>query len=131
MAPCGASFRAGSRSAGPVTSNRLHLFMTIASASPVPTSTLQHVSKGRWGAALLLGTVLWVTALIASEFVPQVVLGMAMEGSTYALVGILRGAFGLAAIALALRLVRLRLRNVEHPGDRGDLSVVLMPVPAD
>jgi membrane protease YdiL (CAAX protease family) len=37
---------------------------------------------------------------------------MELEGPTYALVGVIRAALGLAAIVVALRIVKLRLRDV-------------------
>ena len=70
------------------------------------------ITKWRWAGALLLGTVLWFAALIASEVIPQVFLDLELEGPTYALVGLIRAVLGLAAVAAALRVVRLRLRDV-------------------
>lgn len=86
--------------------------MTLASVNPSPESAFQQVSKWRWAGALLLGTVLWSAALLASEVIPQVVFGLELGGSTYALVGMIRAILGLAAVAVALRLVRFRLRDV-------------------
>ena len=80
--------------------------------APLDSSPPSPVSRWRWAAALLLGTTLWFAALIASEVVPQVVLGMELQGPTYALVGVIRAVLGLAAVAVALRLVDLRLRDV-------------------
>ena len=80
--------------------------------NPSPASARQQVPKWRWAGALLIGTVLWFTALVASEFLPQVVLGLDLKGPTYALVGVIRAVLGLTAVAVALRLVRLRLRDV-------------------
>jgi membrane protease YdiL (CAAX protease family) len=70
------------------------------------------VPRWKWGAALLVGTLLWFIGLIASEVIPQVLLGMELEGPTYALVGVIRTVLGLAAIVVALRIVNLRLRDV-------------------
>jgi membrane protease YdiL (CAAX protease family) len=56
--------------------------------------------------------VLWFAAVIMSEVIPQVMLGLTLEGPTYALVGILRAVLGLAAVAVALRVVQLKLRDV-------------------
>jgi membrane protease YdiL (CAAX protease family) len=50
--------------------------------------------------------------LIASEVIPQVLLGMELQGPTYALAGVIRAVLGVAAVAVALRLVSLRLRDV-------------------
>ena len=80
--------------------------------APLDLSPPSPVSRWRWAGALLLGTVLWFAALIASEVVPQVFLGMDLQGPTYALVGVIRAVLGLAAVAVALRLVNLRLRDV-------------------
>lgn len=81
-------------------------------SAPHSASSAHPVSKWRWAAALVLGTVLWVLGLVASEIVPQVVLGMELEGATYALVGVIRALLGVAAVAAALRVVHLRLRDV-------------------
>lgn len=85
---------------------------TLTSEPPRPSSLPRSVTKRPWAAALLLGTALWFAAVIASEVIPQVFLGLELEGPTYALVGVLRAALGLAAVAAALRLVGLRLRDV-------------------
>lgn len=77
-----------------------------------PLTTPHPVPRWQWGAALLMGTLLWFVGLIASEVIPQVLLGMELEGPTYALVGVIRAALGLAAIVVALRIVTLRLRDV-------------------
>lgn len=61
---------------------------------------------------MFLGSVLWFLALIASEVIPQVFLGLELEGPTYALVGLIRAVLGLAAVAVALRFVKLQLRDV-------------------
>lgn len=86
--------------------------VALAGESPSPTPHAPPVTRGRWAAALLLGAVLWFLALIASEVIPQVVLGMELEGLTYALVGAVRAVLGLVAVALALRLAHRRLRDV-------------------
>lgn len=54
----------------------------------------------------------WFAAVIASEVIPRVFLGLELEGPVYALVGVLRAILGLVAVAVALRFVRLRLRDV-------------------
>jgi membrane protease YdiL (CAAX protease family) len=77
-----------------------------------PITTPHPVPRWKWGAALLVGTLLWFIGLVASEVIPQVFLGMELEGPTYALVGVIRAALGLAAIVVALRIVKLRLHDV-------------------
>jgi len=72
----------------------------------------RSVTKWHWAGALLLGTVLWFAALITSEIVPQVFLGLELQGTTYALVGVIRAVLGFVAVAVALRLVQLRVRDV-------------------
>jgi len=79
---------------------------------PMNTEAARSASKGRWAGALLLGTLLWLVASIASELIPRVFLGLELEGATYALVGILRAFLGLAAVVVGLRLVPLKLRDV-------------------
>lgn len=80
--------------------------------APLDSSPPSPVSRWRWAGALLLGTVLWFAALIASEVIPQVLLSLELQGPTYALVGVIRAVLGLAAVAVALRFVHLRLRDV-------------------
>lgn len=74
---------------------------------------------------MLIGTVLWFAALIISEVVPQVVLGLELKGPTYALVGVLRAVLGVVAIAVALRIVRLRLRDVGLVSNRWRSDVLV------
>lgn len=69
------------------------------------------LSRRRLLAALLLGAALWLAAQVASEFVPQVLLGLELQGPTYALVGLLQAVLALTALSLALRVARLRLRD--------------------
>lgn len=85
---------------------------TLVSENPRPASHARPVTKWWWAGALLVGTVLWFVALIASEVIPQVFLGLELEGPTYALVGVIRAVLGLAAVAVALRLVKLQLRDI-------------------
>lgn len=61
---------------------------------------------------MLLGSMLWFAALIASEVIPQVFLGLQLEGPTYALVGVIRAGLGLAAVTVALRVVKLHFRDI-------------------
>ena len=79
-----------------------------AALAPTPKSA----SKGRWAGALLLGMVLFLIAVFASHLLPQVVLGLPMEGPTYALVGVLQAMLVPVALAFGLRPVRLRLRDI-------------------
>lgn len=85
---------------------------TLVGEKRRPASRSRPVTKRQWGGALLLGTILWFTALVASEIIPQVFLGLELEGPTYALVGVIRAVLGLAAVAIALRFVRFRLRDI-------------------
>jgi membrane protease YdiL (CAAX protease family) len=68
--------------------------------------------------------VLWFAAVIMSEVIPQVMLGLTLEGPTYALVGILRAVLGLAAVAVALRVVQLKLRDVGLVSTRWVFAIV-------
>lgn len=81
-------------------------------SEPPVASTVRPVSKGWWAGALLIGTVLWFIAVVASEVVPQVFFDLELQGATYALVGIIRAFLGLVAVAAGLRLAGLRLRDV-------------------
>lgn len=84
-------------------------FTTNTSTATILT---RPVTKWRWAAGLVVGIALWFIALIASEVIPQVFLGMELEGATYAVVGAIRAALGLVAIIVALRLVKLKLRDI-------------------
>ncbi len=91
-------------------------------SSPPATAPL---SKVRWATALLLGIVLAVSADVAAQFIPLVLLDLPPEGRTFALVGVLKLTLGLTAVALGLRLVRLRFRDVGFVADhwRSDVWV--------
>jgi membrane protease YdiL (CAAX protease family) len=95
----------------PFASLKENTFATLRGTG-IPDADQHPVPRWKWGAALLAGTLLWFVGLIASEVIPQVLLGMELEGATYALVGLIRAALGAAAIVLALRIVNLRLRDV-------------------
>lgn len=69
--------------------------------------------------------VLWFASVIMSEVIPQVMLGLKLEGPTYALVGILRAVLGLAAVAVALRVVQLKLRDVGLVSTRWGSDVMI------
>lgn len=79
-----------------------------APSAPPPDS----VSKKRWAGALLLGMALFAAAVFASYVLPQVALGLSIEGPVYALVGGLQALLALGAVAGALRVAGLRLRDV-------------------
>ena len=70
------------------------------------------MSRGRLAAALFLGTILTLIADFASQAIPMVLLDLPLHGPTFALVGVLKLVLGLIAIALGLRVARLRFRNV-------------------
>lgn len=91
--------------------------ITVPSEDPGHVPSSQSVTKWRWGGGLLIGTILWLAAMVASEIIPVVFLGMELEGATYALVGVIRAVLGFAAVAVALRFVRL------HFGEIGLVSI--------
>jgi uncharacterized protein len=84
----------------------------------VPTSGIlsdtasKPTSRWRWASALLLGTTLSLAAAIVSQVVPSVLLGLPLQGATFALVGMLQATLGVGAVALGLHLVQLRFRDV-------------------
>ncbi|MGD2130429.1 MAG: CPBP family intramembrane metalloprotease [Lysobacterales bacterium] len=78
-------------------------------ASLLPSGS---VTKWRWAGALLLGTVLWSAALFTSEVIPQILLGLKLQGPTYALVGMIQAVLGFLAVAIALGLVKRGVRDV-------------------
>ncbi|MEZ4697384.1 MAG: type II CAAX endopeptidase family protein [Rhodothermales bacterium] len=88
--------------------------MTVVAATlPRPLNAhSEPISRARWAAALVVGAVLAVSADFASQAIPQVVLHLPLEGSTFALVGLLKVSLGLAALALGLRIANLRFRDV-------------------
>lgn len=76
------------------------------------TIVVRPPSRRRWLLALVIGTVLWATALAASFILPQVLLGMRLGGASYAVVGMLQLALGAGAIYLACRAGGLRRRDI-------------------
>lgn len=72
----------------------------------------QAPAAGRLIVALVLGVVLWLVGTVVSQFVPQVVLGLELEGPTFALVGLIQLLLGPLAVWLALRLVGLGFRDI-------------------
>ena len=83
------------------------------------------VSRTRWLLALLVGTVLYLAVAVGSQVVPMVVLPGDLEGFDYAWVGVFQIVFGLAVIALALRIARLRLRDVGFFARRGGPEILI------
>lgn len=77
-----------------------------------PSLKSQPVSKVRWAAALVFGTVLFLLSFLASNFIPSALFNLTMVGPTYAFVGVLQLLLAPVGIALALRIVRLRIRDV-------------------
>lgn len=71
-----------------------------------------NASRARWGLALLLGTVLFVAVVVASQVIPAVFLPGDLQGIDYAWVGLFQFVFGLLVIVLALKIVHLNLRDV-------------------
>lgn len=72
---------------------------------------------GRLLAALTLGAILWLAGTILSQFIPQVLLGLELEGITYAVVGLLQLVFGPLAVWLALRVADMRFRDIGVTSD--------------
>lgn len=70
------------------------------------------VGRGRYLAALLVGLVLYLAVAVGSNVIPSVFLPGDLAGFDFAWIGIIQIIFGLLAIALALRIARLRLRDV-------------------
>ena len=70
------------------------------------------IPRGKWALALVVGTVLYLAVAVGSQVIPISFLPGDLEGFDYAYVGIVQIVLGLAAIALALRIVKLRLGDV-------------------
>jgi hypothetical protein len=77
-----------------------------ACAAPYP------ISKWRWAGSLLLGIVLYLAVAIVSQSAPVVLLGLPLEGLTFAIVGVIQLLCGVVAISLALKIVQLNFRDV-------------------
>ncbi|WP_223250094.1 CPBP family intramembrane glutamic endopeptidase [Marilutibacter maris] len=75
-------------------------------------TTSPPIPRRRWIAALVAGTLAWVLAIAAAFILPQAVLGLRLQGSGHAVVGVLQLLFTVAALALVLRLVRVRWRDI-------------------
>jgi hypothetical protein len=70
------------------------------------------LARSRWALALVIGTALTLAADFASQAIPMVLLGLPLKGFTFALVGALKLVLGLPALAVGLRLARLRFPDV-------------------
>ncbi len=68
--------------------------------------------KFRWAAALLIGTVLYVASLIASQFVPRLLGHVEPTWLDWAAIGVFQLVSGLVIVMAALRLVHLSLKDV-------------------
>lgn len=77
-----------------------------------PAASARAAPWWRLALALLLGAALWLAGTVASQFIPEVLLGLPLEGTTFALVGLLQIALVTGGIALALRICGLRLRDI-------------------
>lgn len=69
-------------------------------------------TRTRWLAAALVGLVLWLIGTIASQAIPQVLLGLELKGAAFAIVAAIQLVLGPLAVFLALRLVGKRLTDV-------------------
>lgn len=76
------------------------------------TSHKPALSKWKWALALLTGFSLGLIADFSSQIIPSVVLGLPLEGITFALVGVIKMVLGLLAVAAGLRVVGLNFRDV-------------------
>lgn len=70
------------------------------------------VSRGRWWLAVVLGTLAFALAVAGSFILPQVLFGLRLEGVGYAAVGVMQLGLALVLLTLALKLARLRWRDV-------------------
>lgn len=73
---------------------------------------LGQTSRARWALALVVGAVAWLAATVASQVVPVVLMGLELQGATYAWVALLQLVLGPLAVLLALRIAGCRLRDV-------------------
>lgn len=69
------------------------------------------VTRARWAAGLAVGSLLWFVALFGANAAPSVLLGLRLEGPTYALVALLFAPLALAAVWVGLRVARVPLRQ--------------------
>lgn len=69
-------------------------------------------TRRRWLLTLLLGAALWLLAVAVSHVLPQVALGLRLHGWPYGVVGLIQAVLAPLAVALALRPVGLRLRDL-------------------
>lgn len=85
-----------------------------ADVRPLAPASAQPVlpSRKRWLATLLLGAALWLLAVGVAHVLPQVAFGLRLQGWPYGVVGLIQALLAPIAIALSLRLVGLRLRDV-------------------
>jgi uncharacterized protein len=69
-------------------------------------------------AALVLGSLLWLFATIASQLIPQVVLGLPLKGINFGIVGLLQAVFVPFGLFLALRPTTVRLQDLGLTSER-------------
>lgn len=88
---------------------------------------LTPIPKSRWAAALGLGTVAWALAIAAAFILPQALFDLKLQGAGYAVVGILQLLLSALMLAGALRLARVRWRDIGLGGQHvaGDIAIGL------
>ena len=85
----------------------------------------RKISRGRWIAGLLVGTVLWAVAVFVAHSFPPIFLGRSLVGSTYAIVALLFAPLAFGAVAAGLRIARCRLANAGFTLENARADVLL------
>jgi hypothetical protein len=90
-----------------------------------PISPAHTISRGRWLAGLLLGTVLWAVAVFIAHAFPSIFLDRELAGATFAIVALLFAPLAFGAVSAGLRVAGCRLADagfsVQHL--RADIGI--------
>lgn len=85
----------------------LHVHESVT-VGPAPSPA----GKRRWLLALFLGALLWFLAVVVAHVLPQAAFGLRLQGWPYGVVGVLQALLAPFAIAVGLRPVGARLRDL-------------------
>lgn len=71
----------------------------------------EAVSRGRWFTGLVVGTVLWIIAVLVAHASPSIFFDRDLVGPTFAIVALLFAPLAFGAVAAGLRVARCRLAD--------------------
>lgn len=92
--------------------------MEVDETKGVLVLTVPGATRWRWIGSLVLGTVLGLVVFVGSNVLPQLVLRRPLEGTDYALVGLLQVGLVPLAVWVGLRPLGIGLRDIGWRGRR-------------